>query len=184
MSYFKKQYTRLQDYLLERKISQTSVQRHPMPYADSRSIGILFDASLPPNRIAVTNYAKSLKKKGKKVELLAFYNAKKPEPNFTFRQFTQKDLNFLRRPGGTAIDHFMLNPFDVLINLFLNEEPALEYISALSQAHLRVGPYTERTYCYDLMIDTPDRQDLSRFIEQVETLLNKMNSTPHETTSI
>ncbi len=178
------QYTRLQHYLLERKISQTPIQRQPGDYHSSKKIGILFDATSPENRPVVHQYAETLKQKGKEVKLMAFYDAKQMEPNFTFKHFTQKELNFFRRPKTRIADDFMAQPFDILVNLFLNEEPALEYISALSKAQLRVGPYTERTYCYDLMIQTTDKQNLARYIEQVEFLLNKMNSTPHETTSV
>ena len=120
----------MQDYLLERKVSQTPINRKPVPYPSVKTIGILFDASLPENRMIVEAHAKKLKQKGKQVRLLAFYNSRQAEPNFTFSQFTQKELDFFRRPRGTQVKAFMLETFDVLINLFLNEEPALEYISA------------------------------------------------------
>ena len=183
MSFFKRQYTRIQRYLLERKIGQNPIRRTPGEYQHSRSIGVIFDATSQEHRQIVSQYVQSLKKQHKEVKILAFYDAKQQEPNLVFKHFTHKELNFWRHPQGPQVKEFMAQPFDVLINLFLNEEPALEYLSALSHAQLRVGPYTERTYCYDLMIETADRQNLNRFIEQVEFLLNKMNSTPHETTS-
>lgn len=178
MSYIKRQYSRLQDYLLERKLQQNVVKRYPGDYESAKKIGLLFNATDQQQRQTVLSFAKTLESKGKKVQLLAFYDDKKQQPNFTFKHFSQKELNFFRRPKGLFVDDFIAEPFDILINLFLVEEPALEYISALSKAQLRVGPYTERTYCYDLMIDTSNRQDLSRFIEQIEFLLNKMNTTP------
>lgn len=183
MSYFKRQYTRLQDYMLERKINQNPILRQPGDFQSSESIGILFDANDMATRKIVLEYAEGLKKHNKKVELLAFYKSKKQENNFPFKHFTQKQLNFLRQPDGAIVKDFMFEPFDILINLFLNGHPALEYISALSAAHLRVGPYTERTYCYDLMIDTANRGDLPGFIKQVEFLLNKVNKKSHEITS-
>ncbi len=183
MSYLKRQYNYLQDYLLERKLQQLSVKRHPGDYESAQKIGLLFNATDQQQRQTVLSYAEALQTKGKKVQLLAFYDDKNQQPNFTFKHFSRKELNFFRRPKGQFVDAFIAESFDILINLFLVEEPALEYISALSKAQLRVGPYTERTYCYDLMIDTSNRQDLPRFIEQIEFLLNKMNTAPHETTS-
>lgn len=182
MSYFKRQYTRLQDYLLERKIGQSAVTRYPGDFRSAKRIGILFNATDPVQRKIVVKYAEELRK-SKQVQLLAFLNAKKVNPNFPFNHFTQKQLNVLRQPNGAIVKDFIFEPFDILINLFFDEEPALEYIAALSNAHLRVGPYTQRTYCYDLMIDTANRQDLNEFIKQVELLLNKVNKKPHETTS-
>ena len=183
MSYFKRQYTRIQDYLLERKINRSPIQRTPGDYDSAQKIGLLFDATELPQRQIVLDYAESLRQQNKKVKLLGFYREKNSETNFTFKHFTLKDLNFWRQPKGALVSQFMEEPFDVLINLSLEAEPALEYISALSSAQLRVGPYTERTYCYDLMIATENRKDLSRFIEQVTFLLKKMNSKPYENTS-
>ncbi len=184
MSFFKQQYSRLQDYFLEREVDRTPIQRKPGDYQNARKIGLLFDATTPELRPIVLRYAQSLKEKNKEVKMLAFYDDKKIEQNFTFKHFTQKELNFWRYPSGPIVEEFINQPFDILISLFLEAEPALEYITALSRAHLRVGPYSERTYCYDLMIENKN-QNLPRFIEQVEFLLNKMNnSTPHETTAV
>lgn len=184
MSFIKQQYKRLQYFLLERKVRQTPIQRQPGDYRHSKKIGLLFDATVPENRAIVLDYAQSLRQQKKEVKLLAYYHAKKIEPNFTFKHFTLKELNFWGHPGSdSASKEFMAKPFDVLVNLFLHEVPALEYISALSAAQLRVGPYTERTYCYDLMIETKDPHHLKQYIQQVDFLLNKMNSTSHETTS-
>lgn len=183
MSYLKRQYSRLQNYMLERKLQQTSVKRNPGSFHDAQKIGILFNATDTQQRQIVLAYADTLRQKGKNVKLLAFYEDKKTEPNFTFPHFTRKDINFLQHPGGRLVEEFLTESFDILFNLFLEEETSLEYITALSPAQLRVGSYTEKTYCYDLMIDTSNRKDLSRLIEQIEFLLPKMNNKPHETTS-
>ncbi|MEO0776530.1 MAG: hypothetical protein AAFW73_17220 [Bacteroidota bacterium] len=184
MSYFQQQYQRLQTHFLERKVTRTPIQRVPGDYASARKIGLLFDATDPERRPIVLQYAQSLKQKNKEVKLLAFYDAKQAQPNFTFKHFTQKELNFWRHPSGSLVEDFIAQPFDILINLFFDAQAPLEYITALSRAQLRVGPYSERTYCYDLMIENQS-PDLPRFIKQVEFLLNKMNnSTPHETTSV
>lgn len=183
MSYLKRQYTRLQDYMLERKLGQTVVTRSPGNFNTAKKIGLLFNATNLEVRNTVLTFAEQLKNRNKKVDLLGFYNEKNTQPNFPFKHFTQKELNFLRQPAGTIVRDFMFEPFDILINLCLEDEPALAYITALSAAHLRVGPYTDKTYCYDLMIDTNNRQDVSQFIGQVTSLLNKVNKTPHESTT-
>ena len=89
--------------------------------------------------------------------------------------FNKKNLNWRLAPVGHTVESFIQRKFDILINLSVKEILPLEYISALSQANFRVGPYEKnKTYCYDLMIDTGEEKDLKNLIEQVKHYLHLM----------
>jgi Family of unknown function (DUF6913) len=152
-------------------------------YDSAQTIGVLFDATELGHREVVIQFSKELKAKNKKVKLLGFFNNKQEVSNFPFRAFNKNDIDWLLRPKGEVVEKFINTTFDLLIGIYEGNNLPLEYIAALSKAHLRVGPYTDNTYCYDLMIDT-DKRDLKNYIKQVEFYLKKMNSNKHETATV
>ena len=50
-----------------------------------------------------------------------------------------------------------------------------EYIAALTNAHLKVGPIADLTEVYDLMINVKNKSNLCTFIKQMESILLKTN---------
>ena len=141
----------------------------------AKSIGILFDATDLDQRKTVLHYADTLRKKRKQVRLLGFFDNKLKDNNFTFWHFNKKNIDWAFRPKGKDIEDFIDQPFDLMINLNPESKYYSEYISALSNASFKVGPFTENTFCYDLMIDTSKRTNLNHFIDQMEGLLKKTN---------
>ncbi len=148
-------------------------KRRGLNFDKSRTIGILFDATNMENRNLVLEYAEQLRSQKKQVKLLGFFDSKMKDENFTFRHFNRSDIDWAFRPKGSNVEEFMNQQFDVLINLNTSSTTSTEYISALSKANFKVGPFTERTICYDLMIDTDQRTSLRKFIDQMEGLLEK-----------
>jgi len=157
------------------KLKQIQVSRKSVNLNEAKEIGILFDATDTDQKQLVENLAKQLKDQNKKTVLLGFYNFPKPAINFSFDYFNKKNLNWRLAPVGHTVESFIQRKFDILINLSVKEILPLEYISALSQANFRVGPYEKnKTYCYDLMIDTGEEKDLKNLIEQVKHYLHLM----------
>ena len=175
--------TQVREYFLQKMIRKIDLRRHTVTYDSAQSIGILFDATELNHRETVIQFLKDLKSRNKKVKLLGFFNNKQEVSNFPFKAFNKNDTDWLMRPKGEAVENFMATTFDLLIGIYEGNNLPLEYIAALSKAHLRVGPYTDNTYCYDLMIDT-NKRDLKNYIKQVEFYLKKMNSSKHETATI
>lgn len=171
---------RFHRYFLQKELRQ--IQRSPrgINWDDAHAIGILFDATELSVRQVVVAYKEKLMKEGKKVQLLGFFNDDQNDPNFTFHHFNRKQFDWALRPTSAEVREFIETPFDLLINLEPVTHSHSEYIAACSRAHLRVGPYTANTYCYDLMIEPADRNNIQAFIQQIESLLKKTN-TRHET---
>lgn len=145
-------------------------------FQTARTIGILFDATDPTRRDVVLKYVEDIRKENKTVKTLGFFNNKLDNNNFTFNYFNVKDLDWMYRPKGEDVSFFMDQNFDLLINVDPETNIHTEYIAALSKANLRVGPYTENTYCYDLMIDSAGSKDLNHFIQEIGRLLLKTNT--------
>jgi len=143
-------------------------------------IGILFNATDLDERKKVTKYADQLRKKGKRVHLLAFINNRTETSNFTFDYFNLKQVDWAMRPSGPAVRDFMDQKFDVLLNLSRKSDIYFEYICTLSKAKLRVGPVAENTQAYDLMMDVPKPVDFLSYTQKIEELLMKTSVSYHE----
>ncbi len=153
--------------------------RGAVTWKNAKQIGILFNADDPSTRKQILRYAEALRKKGKQVRILGFLTEAQEGQEFAFRTFSKKDIDWQFRPKGSEVQAFMKQSFDLMFHLSLQPDFQLEYIAALSNAKLRVGPPTERTYAYDLMIDVPASAGLQGFIAQMESLLGKTNM-PYE----
>ena len=163
--------------ILDRKLKKLSVARVSKNLDTAKRIGILFDASRPENQVFVNNYRKSLINRRKRVEMLGYFDDKRVHKNVIFRYYTNKDISWFWIPKNRDVEHFLETKYDILINLFLEPKPHFEYISAMSQASMRIGPFHEdREHCYDLMINNPKNQDMKTYVDQIYHYLNLIHS--------
>lgn len=176
MNFFQKIRLKFHNYKFNQALKNLKIQRASVDFDRASTVGIVFDATELANRERVQKFAKDLEKKGKKVSLLGFLKTKEDTDNMPFPNFNLKSLDFALLPmKNPKVGEFMQKDFDILINLSLDEMEPLEYIAALSRAKFRVGPYTERTVCYELMIDVSNSRKLDAFIHQTLFFLEKMN---------
>ncbi len=170
---------------LKRKLQQRPASREmgAVNLKNAQAIGILFNASTVSSRNTILKYAEELRKRGKRIKLLGYFDDLTDSENFPFDFYNQKMVDWAYRPKGEAVASFIDQAFDLLMHIDAQTNTHTEYIAALSKAKLRVGPYTEHTYCFDLMIDLSPQAGLRQFIEQMETLLGKTN-TEHEAAPI
>ena len=171
------------NFFLRRRLKAYQIKRQIVAFEHATSIGILFPTQISGNTSFISEYEKMLSKKQKKITTLAYLNKKEKDVNFPFQHFSNKEINWAFCPKGAAVTTFMQQPFDILITIATESSIILEYISTLSKANLRVGPYTENTYAYDLMIDVADKNNIKKFIQEVELLLTKTRTTHEQSTT-
>ena len=175
MKLFRNLRLRWHDYTLRQKMKRLSVERTSISFEKSKRIGILFDATNLDNRVFVENYVQTLRKAGKRVDIMAFVDDEQEHDNLPFKYFNTKNLSWYEHPNTSEVADFINTPFDILLSLHLHSVKSLEYISALSHAKMRVGNYDEsRIDCYDLMIDNRQNDNLQHFIQQVDKHLKIM----------
>lgn len=179
MNIISKLKTQTHNYFLQKELSQHEIKHQSVDFDSAKSIGILFNATEMTNRQTILDFAKNLKNQGKKVKLLGFLAGKTKNENFVFDHFNKTDLDWALRPKNDRVNDFIKNPFDILMNLSNQSHPTLEYITAFSHAKFRVGPFTEKLFCYELMIEATKNNDLQSFLDQVSFFLMKMKTT-HE----
>jgi hypothetical protein len=165
----------------EREVIKVQRNRGVFSLDTASSIGILFDATDQGTYDKVCEFIKSLQDKNKNVRAIAFIRAKAVPyyciPKLSFDFFTNKDLNWYYKPIKKYIDEFIDQDFNLCINLDLNDDLPLKYISGLSRANLKVGVYQEKDMrYYDLMIHMEDRNDLDDYISQINHYLSVMKA--------
>ena len=140
--------------------------------------GLLVDAALPEDRNEVLAFADRLRKDGHRVKILGFLEGKSEGLNIPFDLVTSADLNRISMvPKSELADTFIQQPFDVLINLSIRRNhKALEYISVLSKAAFRIGPWYHHqpNNPYDLCLDTGSTASLRDWIHELMHTLQKI----------
>lgn len=149
--------------------------RQWMNFDKAASIGVLFDATDLDKRQTALKYAENLRASGKKVKLLGFFDSPQEDPNFTFGYFNRKNIDWALRPNGKNVEYFLQSTYDILITLNPLTHLHTEYIAALANAHLKVGPVTGNVYCYDMMIDVNNKNNIGDFIREMEKLFKITN---------
>ncbi len=175
--------TRFHQRFLEKEIPLHHVSRGSVFLETAKSVGLLFDATSPLDTKVVLDFEYKLKQQGKKVKLLGYFGQKLKEEKFEFDIFTKKQLDWALRPKEKVALDFAKQPFDLLINLSKRSVLPLDYLAARSKARYRVGPYTERTSCYDLMIEPNKESGLKDFLGEVLHYLEKMQPAFNSTNS-
>ena len=140
--------------------------------------GLLIDASNPDDRAVVSSFAEELRREGNRVKILGFVNGRMETISTPFDVFTSADLAKVSQvPKGPVAETFMDQAFDVLINLSIKENHrALEYISSVSKATFRIGPwYSQQQHNpYDLCLDAGNSASLKEWISELMHTLQKI----------
>lgn len=129
--------------LKEIEQKQAKYQPKPVNPATAKCVAVLFNADDPDDRKTVENYRQARKKAGLKTELLGYLTKEVNAAGLNFDHFTKKDLNWYGVPQGSSVEKFLERPCSLLISLGDNSHPQRDYLAAIKNTDLRVGPYTE-----------------------------------------
>ncbi len=170
---------KLHRYFLKQKVSELTNLVKPINYDSAREIIILYNAESIDQNVAVREYSRRLLKEKKSVNLLGFTKKIPADLAEPARYLSNADLNWIMNPRPARVGKILKTKFDLLINFYQDECLPLEYIAALSHAKFKVGRYQpDKTYCYDLMLQLKDSDNIEEFIDQVDHYLKYIN--PHE----
>lgn len=140
-------------------------------------IGVLYDATSPERCEKIQAFAKQLQDDGKQVTLLGFINEKKQNIDVSFDYFCKNDLTWTGTPQGKLVENFLTKSYDILYILHPKSSLAFEYISTLTDAALKVGPYTRYFAAYDLMLESNKQITIENFIVQAQQYCQLLKST-------
>jgi hypothetical protein len=145
------------------------------------SIGILYDATNRDEFEIVREFFKDLRESRKKAvslgyvdykETLSFHPLARPESDYFFKH----QLNWYQKPSSSVVEHFIEEPFDILINLTMKDVYQLDYIAALSKAGLKIGRADSKVaWCYDMSFYIDPKADIKTFAYTIIHYLSQLN---------
>jgi hypothetical protein len=145
------------------------------------SIGILYDATNREEFEIVREFFMDLRESRKKAvslgyidfkETLSFHPLARPECDYFFKH----QLNWYNKPSSSVVQHFIQEPFDILISLTMKDVYQLDYIAALSKAGLKIGRADSKvSWCYDLSFFIDPTSDIKTLAYTIIHYLSQLN---------
>ncbi len=143
--------------ILARRLKQQKRLLTVCNVEEAMHIGIIYNATEYVSFEIIRTLVKELSRDNRKVTVLGFVNSKKLIDHYLYRKgfdfFSKKELNWYFRPVSSAVEQFMTETFDLLINLSLEDNYPIRYITALSPAKFKAGRFSPDDTHLDFMID-------------------------------
>jgi hypothetical protein len=147
---------------------------------DAESIGIIYNDTEYVSFEIIRNLVKDLTQESKKIMVLGYVDSKDLIDNYLYRKgfdfFSKNELNWYFKPVSPLVDAFVQEPFDLLINLSLDDHYPIRYITSLSTPRFKTGRYTPNDLCLDLMSDNEKEKRTMRALHK-EILKENTNKT-------
>jgi len=137
-------------------------------------IGIIAYFSNYAFQETISNYKKHLEKLGFDCEVLLYSDKGEPDHTIYLPSFNWVDLDKKTMlPHSPRTDRFIVKRYDILLNLYLNDCPQLLFISYMSYARCRVGPYLEHfKHCSDVLVPLRTGETVEDMIIKINNILN------------
>ncbi|MBK8512239.1 MAG: hypothetical protein IPL56_08280 [Saprospiraceae bacterium] len=146
----------------------------PVHEIDVKKIAVLFDASIVEDKDLIFTFAKNLEKTGAKVTLMGYLDHQADTSGLHFKNFNNSDRSFFFIPKNYDVDRFLEVKYDILINADLSQSLSLHYLAVMASAHLKVGPYSDLSEYYHLLLETKDTFIIKQYIRDLIDILNKV----------
>jgi hypothetical protein len=169
--------------VLERKLRDRVRSTKVCNINEAKNIGIIFNATQLVSFEIIRNLTKELTERKIKVFVLGYVQSKKLIDHYLYRKgfsfFTKSNLNWFKKPVSDSVEEFINIPFDMLINLCLEESFPIQYIVALSASTFKVGKYSDEPNYLDFMIDIEkEKQEMRDLQKQINE--DKKNDSSNE----
>lgn len=99
----------------------------------------------------------------------------KTEGKTGINTITPGELNWLGFPKTGPADEFMATEFDLLLNIALNQNRVLDYLTALSKARFKIGWSPDQSNFFDLNINIGEKQNALFLARQQIFYLSQLN---------
>ncbi|MFW5831863.1 MAG: DUF6913 domain-containing protein [Prolixibacteraceae bacterium] len=107
---------------------------------------------------------------------LCIYGKVSP-PQANSNAVTKKDLNWMGLPVSVSVENFIETEFDLLLNVSLQQNLILDYITAMSRAKFKIGWSPVNENYFDLNINIGRKQDAMYLARQQIFYLDQLNKT-------
>jgi hypothetical protein len=137
-----------------------------------KSVGILFENTSNMYEMA-DKMMKFFGARKIKISAIAFENVNNVEIGSTayVKIFTKSDLTWYGKPSCYDVNQFMLQRFDVLIDMSRSSDYVFKYISTLSTAKFKIGGIQYKNDPFDLIL-LEKSNDPTKFVSLIINFLS------------
>lgn len=164
---------------LKRKKKTVNGNLSTMNFSKAKTIAVIFYAGKEQDsdyRRPILNYIETLRKTGKVLSPIAFVDESKLTEALGFDAFGKKELNWAQVPKANVVEQFLSNDYDILLCLYLERHPGLDFLAETCTAHMKLGFYKgENAFQADAMVHNKNN-DLSQALRQLDELLKMINN--------
>lgn len=162
------------------KMAANTERRVKLPDPDSvRKVGVLWQ----PGQSAALQYLHDhFSRSGVIFRNLCVYTQKTEEDTGS-NSITPGDLNWLGFPGTSFSGDFIETEFDLLLNIALEQNLVLDYLTSLSKAHFKIGWSPDDKNFFDLNINIKGKEDALFLAKQQIFYLRQLNKKKHVLTN-
>ena len=164
---------------LRRKLRHFERVRESHNFDTAKTAGILFTPTDQTSFEQIKHFLTYLNNFKLQIYVLGYIDNKIIPESFLFWKginlFSRKELNWSMIPKTPVVTDFIDKPFDVLLDLSLDDFFPVEYIARLSKSKFKVGRFTEKHDSYDLMFDIKQEHNLDAYLEFIKVYLNLIN---------
>ena len=168
--------------ILEKKEARTKRKVFYSNFSMTKSIGIVWDASIISDFPALSRFYQKMHEKNIEVKILGYFPGKELPNQYTAVRYLtclrKADLNFFYHPVSSETDSFIRNKYDILIDINFKKLFPLQIISSLSNASFKVGLFDSGTSTdlFDLMMEINNPVDVDNYLNQIIHYLEMINS--------
>lgn len=166
---------------LRREMAAVKRQKIAASLEQADSIGIVFQYKDAEEFELIKKYVQYLRDMKKKVKAVGLYLTKEL-PQFSYSKlefdfFSKKQFSWLGKPADPLLVNFVNEPFDILLDLNINDLLPLKYLVAQSVSHFKVGRWEEDDAdLHDFLITSPPDKGLKYFLRNIDLYLSKLNT--------
>ena len=167
-------------YHFKKEMAGQKRQKQFVSLANAKYIGIAYFLENDQTYSVVSSFVKTLQNSNIKVKAMGYvkdkYMTQRYLPKMTFDFFYDKDLNWFYKPGGTYVRDFLNDEFDIYIDLTLEEQLPIKYISGKTNARCKVARYCDsHKDIFDLLIKIEDGAGVDKLINEIHHYLTIIN---------
>jgi hypothetical protein len=160
---------------LKRKKKMARESISGMNLSKARTVAVLADINAA-GFSDILKYVESLKKENKTVFFLGYSSDAKIPEGLDFDIFCKKDFNWALVPKGAVVDKFLGENYDILLSLYKETSPGLDFLAEACAAHIKASYYrADKSTVFNVMVQNAEN-DLVKSIGQLHSLLKKINS--------
>ncbi|NHN24591.1 hypothetical protein FIA58_002785 [Flavobacterium jejuense] len=136
----------IKDFFLKKNINKKLTKITEASNDKIKTIGIIIDSTYFFDAEKLLTEIKSKKNDFNEIKVLFFNDKVGHKDSLSQLSFSLRDISLFGKIKVVEVQDFIAYPFDLLVNFYNEDKPALSYVSLFSKSKFKVG-FTDMNIC-------------------------------------